>query len=86
MKNEKSNHLKHGVLLLIANQDELNQLAEVVDGVEVDALHVDEDYVAYMDDVLYVVPYSQIDETHFMRVIKPTLFKKWYKKVKRKMI
>jgi len=73
-------HLKYGILLLIANQDELNQLAEVVDGVEVDALHIDEDYVAYRDDVLYVVPLSQIDETHPLRGIKPTLFRKWYKK------
>lgn len=77
--------LKHSVLLLISSQEELNMLAEVVEGVEVDALLVDEPYVAYMEEVLYVVPQSQIDETHFMRNVRPTLFIKWYKKIKRKM-
>jgi len=73
--------LKHSVVVLISTQEELNQFAELEDVPE-DALHIDEDYVAYMDDVLYVVPYSQIDETHFMRHVKPTLFRKWYKKNK----
>ena len=76
--------LKHNILLLIENQEQLNQLSELVDGVEVDALHIDEDYVAYMDDVLYVVPYSQIDDTHFLRHVKPTVFRKWYQKQMRK--
>jgi len=82
MQNKKANHLKHGVLLLIASQDELNLLAEVVDGVEVDALYVDEPYLAFMEDVLYVVPQSELEEGHFMKDVKPRKFSSWYRKVK----
>jgi len=86
MQNEEVNHLKHGVLLLIEDQEELNMLAEVVDGVEVDALHIDEPYVAYMEEVLYVIPQSQIDESHFMYNVKPRKFKSWFRSIKRKQI
>jgi hypothetical protein len=75
--------LKHNELLLIQTQEEFNQLAELLDGVALDSLHIDEDYVAYMDEVVMVVPLSDIDDTHFMRNTKPTPFKKWYKKQKR---
>jgi len=85
MQNEETNYLKHGVLLLIANQEELNMFAEVVSGVEVDALHIDEPYVAYMEEVLYVIPQSEIDESHFMYNIKPRKLKSWYKSVQGKM-
>ena len=76
--------LNCGILLLIETQDELNQLAEVTRCLALDSLHIDEEYVAYMDEVLMVVPRTEIDETHFMRNVKPTLFRKWYKKVKDK--
>jgi len=82
IQNEKVNHLKHGVLLLIASQDELNLLSEVVDGVEVDALHIEEPYLAFMDEVLYVVPQSELEEGHFMEDVKPRKFSSWYRKVK----
>lgn len=85
MQNEKTNHLKHGVLLLIETQEELNLLSEVVDGVEVDALHIDEPYLAFMDEVLYVVPQSKLEEGNFMSEVKPRRFMFWYKSVKRKM-
>lgn len=85
MQNEKVNHLKHGVLLLIETQEELNMLAEVVDGVEVDALLIDEPYLAFVDDVLYVVPQSKLEEGHFMSQVKPRRFISWYKSIKRKM-
>ena len=65
--------LNNNTLLLIQTQEELNQLAECIAGVEVDALHIDQDYVVYMDEVVWVVPLSEIDDTHFMRNIKPTL-------------
>jgi len=77
--------LKHGVLLLISSQEELNLLAEVVDGVEVDALHVDEPYLAFMDDVLWLVPQSELEEGHFMSQVKPRKFMSWFKSVKRKI-
>jgi len=80
MKNEKVNHLKHGVLLLIASQDELNLLAEVVEIVE-DCLHINEDYIAYMDEVLMIIPLSQIDESHQFYRVKPRKFSSWYRKV-----
>lgn len=85
MQNKKRNNLKHGVLLLIETQEELNLLAEVVEGVEVDALLVNESYVAFVDEVLYVVPKSELEEGHFMRDIKPRRFLPWYKSVKRKI-
>jgi len=74
--------IKSGQLVLIENQDELNLLAEVTGSLALDCLHIDEPYVAYMDEVLIVIPLKQIDETHFLRGIKPTLFRKWYKKIK----
>lgn len=83
--NEKVNTLKHGVLLLITNQDELNMLAEVVDGVEVDALHIDEPYLAFMDEVLWLIPQSKLEEGHFMSNVKPRSFKPWCRTAKRKM-
>ena len=85
MQNEKVNHLKHGVLVLVETQDELNKLAEVVDGVEVDALLIDEPYLAFMEEVLMVVPRSQLEEGHFMSQVKPRGFSSWYKSVQRKM-
>ncbi len=85
MQNEKAQHLKCGVLLLIESQEELNSLAEVVCGVEVDALHIDEPYVAFVDDVLYVVPLSQIVEGHMYFRIKPRRFGSWIRSVKRKL-
>ena len=80
-----NNKLKHGVLLLIETQEELNLLAEVVDGVEVDALHIDEPYIAFMDEVLYVVPQNKLEEGHFMSEVKPRRFTPWYISIKRKM-
>lgn len=78
-------NLKHGVILLIETQEELNLLAEVVEGVEADALHVNELYVAFMDEVLYVVPKSELEDGHFMKDVKPRRFLTWYKSVKRKI-
>jgi len=85
MQNEKVNHLKHGVLLFIASQDELNLFSEVVDGVEVDAIYVDEPYLAFMDDVLWVVPQSQLESGHFLEEVKPRKFKSWFKSIRRKL-
>ena len=70
----------HNTLVLIETQEELNQLAEATGSLALDSLHIDEDYVAYVDEVLIVVPLKEIDETHYLRGIKPTLFRKWYKK------
>ena len=76
--------LKHGVLLLINNQEELNLLADVVDGVEVDALHVDEPYLVFMDDVLHVVPQSQLEQSHQFYGVKPRKLKSWYRNIMQK--
>ena len=84
MQNEKANHLKHGVLVLIETQDELNLLVEVVDGVEVDALHINEPCLAFMEEVLMVVPRSQLEEGHMFYGIKPRKFNPCYKSLKRK--
>lgn len=76
--------LKHGVLLLIANQDELNILAEVVEVIELDSLHVEEPYVAFMEEVLCVMPQSQIDESHQHFHTKPRKMKSWVRSQKGK--
>ena len=78
------NHLKHEVLLLIENQEQLNKLAEVTDMVD-DCLHIDEDYLAFMEEVLIIVPQSQLEAGHFMSEVKPRRFMSWYKSVKRKI-
>lgn len=75
--------LKNNIVLLIETQEELNQLAEVEDGVEVDALHINEPYLAFIDEVLWIVPQSGIDASHWASLVRPTLFRKWYKKQKR---
>lgn len=72
--------LRASDLVLIENQDELNKLAEMTGSLALDCLHIDEPYVAYVDEVLIVVPLKEIDETHHLIGVKPTLFRKWYKK------
>jgi hypothetical protein len=84
MQNEKVNHLKYGVLLLIENQEELNMLAEVTEAVD-DCLHIDEPYLAFMEEVLMIAPQSQLEEGHFMSSVKPRSFMPWYRSIKRKM-
>ena len=77
--------MKHTDFILIATQEELNLLAEAVEGVEVDALHIDEPYVAFMEEVLHVVPQSQLEEGHMFYNVKPRKFKSWYRSIKRKL-
>ena len=84
MQDEKVNYLKHGVLLLIENQEELNLLAEVTEAVD-DCLHIDEPYLAFMEEVLMIVPQSQLEEGHFMSRVKPRSFMPWYRSIKRKI-
>lgn len=81
---EKVNHLKHEVLLLIENQEQLNMLAELTEAVD-DCLHIDEPYLAFMEDVLMIVPQSQLETGHFMEEVKPRKFDSWYKSIKRKL-
>ena len=84
MDDEKVNHLKHGVLLLIETQEELNMLAEVTGMVD-DCLHIDEPYLAFMEEVLMIVPQNKLEEGHFMSRIKPRSFMPWYRSIKRKI-
>lgn len=84
MEAEKINHLKHGVLLLIENQEELNLLAEVTGMVD-DCLHIDEPYLAFMEEVLIIVPQSQLEVGHMYYEAKPRRFEPWYRSMKRKM-
>lgn len=77
------NQLKHGVLLLLETQEHLNLLAEVTGMVD-DAVYIDEPYLAFMDEVLWIIPQSKLKEGHFMSNTKPRRFMSWYKSVKRK--
>jgi len=76
--------IKTAEVVLIETQEELNTLAEVVDGVEVDALHIDEPYVAFMEEVLYVIPQRKLETGHWAEQVKPRPFRKWYKSMQRR--
>lgn len=75
--------LKQGVLLSIQSQEHLNLLSEMVDGVEEDAILIDEEYVAFFDEVLWIIPLTQIEPGHFMSGVKPRKFMPWYRKEKK---
>lgn len=84
MQNKKRTSLKHGVILLIASQEELNQLSELEEGVAEDALHVDEPYLAWKDgdDAIQLMAQSQLDESYPIEFYKPKKFNGWYRKHK----
>ena len=76
--------LKNNIVLLIETQEELNQLADITKDIAHDSILVDEPYLAFMDEVLWIVPQSKLELGHWASMIKPTLFRKWYKKQKGK--
>lgn len=81
MQNEKVSVLKHNIVLLITTQDELNQLAELEEGVCVDALHINEPYICFKDSdgAIQILPQSQASELNEMQHIKPRKFSGWYR-------
>jgi len=84
MQNEKKTSLKHNIVLLITTQDELNKLAELEEGICVDALHIEEPYICFKDsdDAIQILPQSQARELNEMQYIKPRNFKSWYNRNK----
>ena len=84
MQNEIRTSLKHNIVLLITTQEELNQLAELEEGVCTDALHIDEPYICFKDsdDAVHILPQSQASELNEMQHIKPSRFSSWYNKNK----
>lgn len=81
--NEKPTFLASGIVLLITTQEELNQLA-TLEGIKQDEIHVDQHYVAYMEDVLHVIPLSEVDDGFPMEFKKPRKFSTWYRTQMRK--
>jgi len=77
--------LKYNVVVLIKTQEDLNQFAELEE-VPQDALHIDQDYVAFRDDLgaVQIIPRVETLEGYPLEFEKPTLFRKWYKKNKDK--
>lgn len=74
--------LKHGVVLAINTQEELNLLAEIEDIVE-DCLFIDEPYIAFKDELaIQVIPLREVDESYPMEFLKPRKFMPWYRKNK----
>ena len=68
-------------VIAIETQDQLNQLVEVMrefleGGLAYDSIHIDEPYVAYVDEVLHIIPQSQIDTK-----IKSRKFSQWIQSV-----
>ena len=85
MQHETVNHLKPGTVLLVTTQEELNLLLGLTDGMAYDSLVIDEDYIAYHDEVLHIMPFSQIDQSYPREFEKPRRFMPWYRSVKRKL-
>ena len=78
--------LKNNVVLLIETQEELNQLAEITKDIALDSIFVDEPYLAFMDEVLWIVPQSGIDTSHWASMIKARKFSSWYRNIKNKIV
>lgn len=76
--------LKHNIVLAINTQDELNLLAELEEGISVDALLIDEPYVAFKDNdnAVQLLPLSDIDESYPREFNKPRKLMPWYRKNK----
>jgi len=74
--------LKHNIVLAINTQEELNFLAEVVEGISIDAIYIDEPYVAFLDNnnAVQLFPLSEIDESYPREFDKPRKFMPWYRK------
>ena len=83
MMNEQENYLKQGVVLLIEEQEHLNMLAKL-EGIKQGELHIDQPYVAYMDEVLHVIPLSEVDDSFPVEFRRPRKFKSWYRTQMRK--
>ena len=74
-------------VIAIENQDQLNKLVEVMleflgGGLAYDSIHIDETYVAYVDEVLHIIPQSQIEVGHWSEAIRPRKFSQWLQSVK----
>lgn len=80
MSSKKKPTLPYGALLVINTQEELNEFVEIMEILEKDSLVIDEEYVVYMDEVVYIVPYKEIDESHFLFGAAKIKFNKWRKK------
>jgi len=75
--------LKYNIVLLISTQEELNQFAELED-VPQDAIHVDQEYVAYRDELgaVQLIPRVETLEGYPREFEKPRKFSSWYRKNK----
>lgn len=82
------NPLKIGVYLSIKTQENLNMLSEVTGAFEADSIHIDEEYVAYLDfegsveDMVHVRKLSDFQDEYPTLNFRLTKFKVWYRKVK----
>ena len=81
--------IKQGEVILIANQDELNKFVEVMrENTDItlnqDELHIDKNYVAFMEDVLYMIEQDKIETGHWTEHIKPRKFSQWMQSVNKR--
>ncbi len=80
--------LKVGTFLAINSQDDFNELAVLSGAFEVDSLHIDCEYVAYLDfdgsvsGMIYVVPLQSFKEENPNMEIKPRKLKSWKRSLK----
>jgi hypothetical protein len=78
--------LKYGVVVLISTQEELNLFAELEEIPE-DALHIEQDYVAFRNELgaVEIMPRIETLEGYPLEFLKPTIFRKWWAKNKEKV-
>lgn len=81
MMDEIKTSLKHNIVLAVNTQEELNLLAELEEGVNVDCLCIDEPYVAFKDsdNAIQLLPFSEVDDSFPREFNKPRKLKPWYR-------
>ena len=79
--------IKQGEVILISNQDDLNTFVEVMrENTDItlnqDELHINKNYVAFMEDVLYIIEQDKTETGHWTKNIRPRKFSSWLQSVK----
>ena len=82
MIDEIKTSLKHGTVLMIASQSELNLFSQLEDAIKEDCLHIDEPYIAFKDgdNAVQMLPLSDVDDSYPNEFKKPRKFMPWYRK------
>jgi len=84
-----TNFLKTGVVVSITTQEDYNEFVSIC-GLDLeDGLHIDKEYVAYLDidgaveGMVHIVPLEDFREAYPLWDVKPRKFKVWKRSVLR---